>query len=207
MSELFNRVNWVDVFALILLIKISYVSSHIGVGKQLVPFALLVLILTIALYYYQDIANFFIERSFFDPAVCRFFAYVLAASPFYALYIVTLRMTRILVSGERITGGIERVGGAIVGMLRASIIIGIVLIGFLLAPVKALEDSIKYSYSAFFFVETDLKIYAVLRNLIFRNDPVSHRQVLAELCAEKKKYIFERIDVRKKSKFFNNKTY
>ena len=62
MDGFFARVNWVDIVALILLIRVSYVSSRIGVGRQILPFVFLGLILTVSLYNYQVVASFFIDR-------------------------------------------------------------------------------------------------------------------------------------------------
>ena len=207
MSELFNRVNWVDVFALILLVRISYVSSRIGVGRQILPLILLALILTVPLYTYQDIAYFFAQRYSFKPATCKFFSYFLTVLIFAVIYHILLRVTGFLLfRGEASTGTIERVGGAFLGLARSTIMIGIITIGLLLAPLKFTEDSVKGSYSGFFFIKTNLRVYSYVMNFILRNSDIkiSRSDVLAQLLSKKEKYFFKSVDLKKKSRFFKD---
>ncbi len=207
MSEIFNRVNWVDVFALILLIRISYVSSRIGVGKQILPLIFLALILIVSLYIYRDIAYFFVQRYSFNPATCKFFSYSLTTLIFAVIYHIVMRVTGFLLfRGEAGTGTIERAGGAFLGFVRSVLIIGIVMIAFLLMPIRAMETSVKNSYSGFFFINTNLKVYCYSMSFILRNSgtKIVRQDVLEQLLSKKEKYFFEPIDLKGKSRFFKD---
>lgn len=187
MSELFNRVNWIDVFALILLLRISYTSSLIGVGKQILPLVTLALIVPIILYSYRDVASFFIDRYSFTPSTCEFLCYAVMVGIFFVICHLIARVSGFVMSiGEAASGGIEKVGGAFLGILRSIIIIGIVMIGLLLLPVKFTEDSVKGSYSAPFFISADLRIYVAAANLIRRKEKITYRETLAKLLAKKR---------------------
>ena len=48
--------NWIDVLSLIILLRISYVGSMLGVGSQILPFVSLSLIYFTTLYYYNSLA-------------------------------------------------------------------------------------------------------------------------------------------------------
>lgn len=206
MSELFNRVNWVDIFALILLLRISYVSSLIGVGKQILPLITLVLILSIILYGYSDIASFFTSRYSFTPSTCEFVSYAVMGCLFFVIYHFVSRISGFFASpGEIAVGGIEKIGGTFLGILRAIIIVGILAIGLLLAPVKFTEDSVKSSYSAPFLISADLRLYVAVANLIPGKEKITYRETLAKLLSEKSRYIFKPVDMKKKSRFFREK--
>jgi len=205
--ELLSRVNWVDVLVVILLIRITYTSSHIGVGKQILPLLLLVLILLLTLYNYKDIASFFTNRYSFTPSVCEFLTFTLMAFVFFLIYHFVSRVTGLaLFSGEAgAAPGMEKIGGAVLGTLRSFIIIGMVLMGLLMAPVKFTEDGVRNSYSGFFFIEMDLKFYNFATGLIFKGDEEARRRTLAGLVPADKAYLFKTFDIKKKSRFLKNK--
>ena len=206
MSELFNRVNWVDLIALILLLRISYTSLLIGVGKQILPLVILALIVPIILYSYRDVASFFISRYSFAPSKAEFACYAVMGAVFFVIYHFVGRLSGFFISvGEAASGGIEKAGGTFLGILRSIIIIGLVMIGLLLTPVRFVENSVKGSYSASFFISADLKIYVAAANLIFRKKKISYREALGKLLAQKKDYMFKPVDVKKKSRFFREK--
>jgi len=200
--ELFGRVNWVDLFALILLLRISYISSYIGVGKQILPLILLVIMLPLALYNYRDIASFFVDRYSLSPSACEFFSYMIIILVLSFVYRSVLHITgTIFPFGQVEANGIEKLGGIIVGFMRGAIIVGMIIIGIILAPIKFTENSVKHSYSGFFFVTTNLKIYTHLVNAVVRNR-VSYGDTLAHLIGAKRKYFFAPIDIKKRSRFF-----
>jgi len=201
-------VNWVDLIALILLLRTGYTSSLIGVGKQILPFAALVLITTILLYSYRDIASFFIGRYSFAPSMCEFVCYTCMASAFFVVYHFVERLSGFFLSfGEAASGGIERVGGAFLGVLRSTIIVGLVMIGLLLTPVQFVENSVKESYSSSFFIGADLRLYVAAANLIFDKGKVSYHGVLAGLLSRKKDYVFKPVEVKKGTRFFDYEGY
>ncbi|MBL7156916.1 MAG: CvpA family protein [Candidatus Omnitrophica bacterium] len=204
MLAVLNRVNWVDIFALILLLRISYISSRIGVGIQILPLISLVLILAITLYNYAGIATFFVNKLSMASSTCNFFSYLFMALIFAVIYRVVLRSTGMfLAMGEAEAGGIEKVGGAILGILRSNIILGLVMIGLLLIPIKPIEESVKNSYSGLFFVKTNLDIYSFTMNLVLGRDKASTKKTLSQLLSKKESYIFEKFDLKDKSRFFN----
>jgi len=205
LSGLFNRVNWVDLIALIFILRITYTSSLIGVGKQILPLAALILIAPALLYSYGDVASFFTGRYSFDPSICEFACYAVIGAMAFAGYRLLGRLSGFFIAaGDADSGGIERVGGIFLGILRSIIIIGLVMIGLLLTPVKFIENSVKSSYSASFFISANLKIYVNAANLIFRKEGVTYRAALNKLLAQKKNYMFKPVDTKKRSRFFKD---
>ena len=186
MSEILKMVNWVDVFVLILLIRILYVSSNVGVGKQILPLILLVLILLLTLYYYGIVASYIDTRTFIAPAMCKAVAYFSMLFVFAVIYRIAARVTGVLVAlGEGTAGPIEKIGGAILGFVRSFFIIGLVLIGFLLFPNEALRTSVKDSYSGILIADLNIKTYNQIVGLISRYNGTSNQKELSEFLMEK----------------------
>lgn len=206
MAELLSRVNWVDLFALILLLRIGYVSSCIGVGKQILPLILSVLILVIILYNYSGIAYFLITRFSISPPLCIFLSYLFVTSLSFVIYGIIARITGFFLPQLEIAVmNVEKALGAVIGVTRAVIIIGLILIGFALAPFRPLENSVKNSCLAVFFINADLAIYTFTVNLILRGKNVSKANMLAEIFSEKDKYILESLDIKKRSRFYRKR--
>lgn len=208
MGEILNRVNWVDLVALILLIRISYISSYIGVGKQILPIILLTSILSITLYNYREIASFFIKKYSFDTSLCIFLSFIIMVLVFSMVYRTILRITGVLFPlGPMEAGGIEKVGGVVLGLLRTTIIVGLLIIALALVPVKFVEESVKNSYSGTFFIKRNAELYSYITNAILRKEKISPENTVAQVLANKKNYLFKPIDVRKKARFFRKEEF
>jgi len=202
---LLSKLNWVDIFAVILLVRIGYISSYIGVGKQILPLLLLETILLITLYNYANIAAFFAKSYSFTPSTCRFFTFLLMTLAFFAIYHVIMRLTGMFFSSNGDGAvGIEKIGGLVLGVLRSSVLIGIVLINLLLFPFKFVEDSVKNSSTGFFFISANIRAYTHIANLIIKDEKkkISYDKTIAQLVSEKSKYFFESTSLKEKSRFY-----
>ena len=208
MLESFKWVNWVDIIAIILLVRICYVSSYVGVGKQILPIFLLIVMLPLTLHNYREIARFFIERYNFPASLCVFSSYAIMILVLSVAYRNILRLTGLLLPTFNIeAGGIEKVGGIGLGLLRSLIIIGMLMIGLILAPFKLVETSVKNSYSGSFFIKANVRIYTSIGNLILRKKQIYYDDVLSEIVASKNRYLFKPVDIQKKSKFYKKNGY
>ncbi len=121
--EALARANWVDVIALILILRISYVGSFLGIGKQLLPFISLLFTLTLSLYYYGKIALYITERFSFSNSVTRFFVFIIIVM---ILSLITRILNRFIsIKRPEVMVPVERMGGAILGMLRSIVTVGL----------------------------------------------------------------------------------
>ena len=164
--------------------------------------------LPITMYNYREIAAFFVDRYSITPSYCYFLSFAITVMVLFAGYRMIIRLSGVLfpgMQGEAI--GIEKLGGVLLGTARSLVIIGMLMIGLLLMPVNFIEDSVKNSYSAQFFVKADVQIYAGIVNLVLRKKQISYKDTLAALLSKKSRYIFKSIDVRAKSRFFGENGY
>lgn len=192
MTGLLHRVNWIDIIALILLVRITYVSSRIGVGKQILPVILLIFILTASFHNYGVIASFFAGRYAFSASVCRFLSYFFITIVFSVGYHIISRVAGFrLLSEEMEPGRIEKVGGAALGIVRSGLIIGMLLTGLLLLPVRFAESGVKKSFLGPFYVDVSLRVYTTVANMAFKGAKGSYREDREELFSKKGKYFFD----------------
>jgi hypothetical protein len=111
---------------------------------------------------------------------------------FFTIYHFASRVTGFcFFPGEMVPGGIEKLGGAALGFVRSIFIIGVILIGLVLTPIKFVEASVKNSCLGIFYINTSLRIYGATASLIFRGKKVSHKEKMEELFLKKQKYLFK----------------
>jgi len=207
LAELIGRINWVDIIALILLVKISYDSSYIGVGRQILPLFLLLAILAVSFYYYKDVAIFLSNKLSINKSFSISFCYSLLVLILSICYHMILRLIRIFLPMPRPdaeTGNIERTGGTIVGFVRGIIIVGIIFTVFLLAPIEFLEKGVTSSLSGSYLVNANVNIYCGIMNLAVKNREFSPNAMTSDFLSGKKQYITSPFNIKKKSRYYRN---
>lgn len=213
--EVLSRANWVDLLALILILRIGYTGSFLGIGKQILPLLSLLFTLTFSLYYYEKITLFITSRSTLPRSVCEFFIFLFII---IILSIITHKINKsIHLKRPEVLPPIERLGGAAFGLLRATIITGLTFIIFLLAPIEGVEESITSSASGTFIVKLNLDFYTNIINAIRKDridkegkpyEKVTTLGTLGQLTKEKDyKFRLFSLDLKKKSRFFREEKY
>lgn len=203
LSEIFNRINWVDLVALILLLRIIYISSRIGVGKQILPLGLLIIILVIILHNYENIAWIFVDRYAFSKTICLFSSYAFMLTAFFVIYHVVSKLVGALPDTIPMAP-VERIVGVAIGLVRAVLIIGLIFIGFLLVPVESVSKSVKNSYSGQFFISVDLSIFSSISNA-FGKGKVHADRMLGTLTAPRDYSGNAGEGLKARSRFFKEK--
>ena len=213
--EVLKRANWVDLLALILILRTGYTGSFLGIGKQILPLLSLLFTLTFSLYYYGKITLFITSRSTLPRSVCEFFIFLFIV---IILSIITQVINRyIRFKRPEVLLPIERIGGAAFGLLRATIITGLAFIIFLLAPIEDVGESMKSSASGTFIVKLNLDLYTNIINAIQKNrtdkkgepyEKVATLGMLGRLTKEKDyKFRLFGFDVKEKARFFKEERY
>ena len=141
--ELLQKINWVDILAVIIMLRISYVALQDGLSHEIFPLIGTTGTAVICLQYYHKIALFLADNvvklpiAFLDVVI------------FLVLVIVvglTFKLLRVLV--DRIIKVTwhplaEKFGGLVCGVLRASVVVSMVLIILALMPLPYLQWSIR----------------------------------------------------------------
>lgn len=141
--EIAAKINWVDVLAVIIIIRISYVAFQEGLSHEIFPLFGAIFAFSLTLHYYNQIAsNISNELGWMPVAVSGFLV-------FTALIIVIgliFKLLKVLLDKIiKVTWHpiIERFGGLVVGLVRSFIVAAIILTMIALAPLSYLQWSVK----------------------------------------------------------------
>ena len=142
-NEIIPHINWVDVIILILLFRISYAGFSRGLASESIPLIGVFTALNIALHLYLNVGNF-IAR--YTPLTSTY-SYLIS---FIALSFITkyiFQLIEAFVVGKVVTIHIasiyDNIGGLIVGVIRAILLVSIVMIALSMLPIKYMDYSVK----------------------------------------------------------------
>lgn len=211
--EAFSRVNWVDLIAIIIILRVSYLGSFIGIGIQILPLLSLLFTLTVSIYYYDNISLFITQRSTLSRSVTEFFVFIIIIS----IVVIVSKIINKYMPFKRpeVLVPFERVGGMLMGLLISTITIGLLYITFILLPVKGFKESVKDSMSGDFIVKLNLDFYTNTVNAIlkqrYKNKDKEYvklvtQGVLAQLTKEKDcEFKLFNFELKEKARFFKKK--
>jgi len=202
--DFFAKANWVDVLALILIIRITYVGSLLGVGAQILPFFSLFLTLCISLNYYNDIAVIIAEKASFSLSVCRFCSFTFI----FLFLLMLIRIVKRFIPTYKpdMLIHIERVCGGFMGFLRSMMFMGAVAVMCLLMPVHGVPASVEKSSAGLLIIKGNLAVYTAFINLFPVKEGKKRPNAERELrrLMKDKDFMFQvgNFNVRKKGRFY-----
>jgi len=161
--DILARVNWVDVLALIIIIRISYVAFKDGLSHEIFPLVTTVFTLTIALQYYTILGEF-LSNGFLKLPVGL--ANFLTFTALIAVSWVIFKFIKIILDKiikVKWHAALEKIGGLIVGMVRSFVVVSIILILLSLVPIPYLGKSIRdRSVTGLHFVQMGYDVHEKL---------------------------------------------
>ena len=141
--EILSGVNWVDILALILVVRTSYVALNDGLSHEIFPLIGSICMLVFSIHYYTKMALFFHENGFTLPIdILNLISFALIAFCIGVLFrFIKVIVDKILtVSWHPL---IEKFGGLLAGILRGAILTSTVLVIISLIPLPYLQHSIR----------------------------------------------------------------
>lgn len=158
--DVLTRVNWVDVLALILIIRISYVAFQDGLSHEIFPFLTTIFTITITLHYYTSLGEFLTQGVLKFPLVLANF---LAFTALAAVSWVVFKFLKIIL--DKIIKvqwhpAVEKVGGMVIGIMRSFVVVSLVLILLSVTPLSYLQRSIRErSLTGMYFLQIGYDVY------------------------------------------------
>lgn len=158
-----SGVNWLDVIFLTILLGMIYKGSRAGVGNQLLSLVWVLVLVFFSIGYYDGLASSvfgFITRSW-----ARAISFAIIVS---VLFVLT-KLLEMMFTCEYVENlpPLERIGGAVVGAMRAFLVFGLICVLFLLLPVSFLQNAVaKSSRTGMAFVKMDAHVYSWLSDYL-----------------------------------------
>ena len=141
--ELITKINWVDVLVAILMLRISYVAFRDGLSHEIFPVLGSILIMVLAVHYYTVLGSFISRKMMNMPVELANFLSFLILVAVLGFLVKLLRIVLDKIVKVQWHPVMEKFGGLAVGIMKAYVITGIVLMTLSLMPLSYLSWSIK----------------------------------------------------------------
>jgi len=148
MLSIFKQFDWVDLFFLVVLFRICYVSMSVGLVPEFFKFLGTILAIYVSLHYYSALSE--MAAGSFVPNgipikllsfVCLILLAWLGYLIFYFLRLVFLKFIKAEAADKLHTWG-----GLILGVVRGIIFVGFLSYVFAVAPINYFRLSVRESY-------------------------------------------------------------
>lgn len=206
--DILRHINWVDVLAVIIIIRISYIAFQDGLSHEIFPVITVVAGIVICLNYYNKIGSYISENLLKMPLpVANFLSFlVLAVGTGLIFKLVRMLLDKIIkVEWHPL---IERFGGLVFGIVRAFLVTSLVMMTITLAPFKYLQWSVRdKSVTGMYILRIGPSIYEKISGVLpaakeggpalskedIINELVSDKTIAPEVKKKEKKANWEKI--------------
>jgi len=142
LTGVLQKINWIDLLVVILLVRSSYVGFTKGFGWELFRFIGYISTVIATVYYYEYASQLIGD---YFPVVYSF-SNLLSFTGVYLVILFIFKFVNILI--EKVikietVSGVERLGGLLLGFLRGTIFTSFLLISLVFTPIPYFEKSIK----------------------------------------------------------------
>jgi len=148
MNNFFAQSNFVDIIIIILSLRICYIAAQMGLVIEFFKLSGVLFSTYIALHYYTSLSDT-LQRFFFSKEVplefIDFLVFLILTTAAYLGSIVLRSIFYRFMKLEAVPT-INRIGGIVVGIVRAYFLIGLFIFILSISSVNYLSSSVKYSY-------------------------------------------------------------
>lgn len=140
--DIITKINWVDILIVIIIVRISYVALQDGLSHEIFPLIGTVLTAAISIHYYRDLALFIQNMVKLSIPILNMLAFITLVIGVGLVFKLARALVDVLM---KVTWHplVEKSGGLVFGLLRASVVVSIVLTVMSLMPLSYLQYSIK----------------------------------------------------------------
>jgi len=149
LSSIIRQFNWVDIFCIILLLRIGYIAFKNGVVLEFFKFLGTLLAIYIAMHYYTALSDFLGERFGIDKKMplefLDFACFMLLAIIAYLAGTLFRQAFSRLIKLEAVPM-LNRWGGFVIGLARTLLLTGLIAFILSISTIKYLHDKVGDSY-------------------------------------------------------------
>lgn len=147
--NILKQCNWVDVFFVILLIRICYVAIKNGFSVELFKLLGTISAAYLSLHYYIIFPDYIVGRiggKFIPLEYLTFFSFVGLAILGYLIFILLSKVFSRFIQMEAVPN-LNRWGSLILSIIRSFLLVSLIIFIFVIAPTAYFRNSVNNSYS------------------------------------------------------------
>lgn len=149
LAQIKNQVNWLDIFVLIILIRICYVAIKTGFLLELFKILGAILAAYLSLHYFSRLSSFVSTLIGFrniSPAFLSLLSFVFLAGAGYLAFSFLRRIFLKLIKMEAVST-LNKWGGFVLGVARGFLFASLVIFIFVISGIGYLKKGVTVSYS------------------------------------------------------------
>ena len=173
MGGLINQFNWIDVVAVVLLVRLGYMGGSLGLSAELTKFLGVLVGFFVGFHWYQTIGEWVATRSILTH---EWSAAIALATLAFAAYLAVVIVVRLMQQAVTIqfAPALNKVGGVAVGLLRAGFVMSVMLVACQQLPSEYLRTSIQErSWSGRYWIRVAPTVYDAVTPWVSRHLPVA----------------------------------
>lgn len=163
--DFFRQINWIDIFVVILLFRVCYVSTKSPILVELLKLSGTIFAIYLSLHYYPAFSDFLHDLTGFPSDSLYFLSFSILAIVGYMLF-VALRLLILRFIKKQELSGLDRCGSAVLGAFRAFLLTGLLIFMLGLWGLAYLKESINSSFSGRGFFNVAPNTYSFFWNNI-----------------------------------------
>lgn len=148
--DIIKKLNWVDVFVIIILVRIGYVAFKTGFTIELFKLLGTVFAIYVSLHYYTVISDTILRRGATTEKVplefTDFVSFLLLVIAGYLVF-VFLRSVFYRFIKMEVAPNLQKWGGLVLGMLRGFLCVSLIIFILVICSFDYSKDSVKDSYT------------------------------------------------------------
>jgi len=161
--EILKQINWIDIFVVIILLRICYISIKNGMPLEFFKLLGIFTAAYLSLHYYVSLAVFFNEclPKNIPEGLVGFTAFIILAALGYLIWVLLRQVFFKFVKVEPVPK-LNKWAGIIFGVSRGFLFLSLIFFAFVISPLPYLKNSVKYSYSGKFIFKIAPRTYGII---------------------------------------------
>lgn len=162
-----KQFNWVDIFVVIIILRIGYVALRNGFSLELFKLLGTVLAIYLSLHYYLVFSDNIAGRLSIDNNIAReyltFLFFIFLAVAGYAIFVILRKVFYRFIQLEAVAN-LNKWGGLFLGLCRAVLALSLLVCLLVTSPIAYLKNSVASSYSGKYLSKAAPAVYSALWN-------------------------------------------
>ncbi len=188
--EILQKINWVDILVLIVVLRTGYVALQDGFSHEILPLIGSFFMIICSLHYYQRVSKFVYDIGFMLPIEMLYPVVFLVLAILIGLLFRLVKAIidkLIKVSWHPL---VEKFGGLVTGLARGAVLVSMILIFLTLLPLPYLQWSVRdRSLTGLYFLRIGPELYEktsmILPGIKLGGERVNSKELMKGLTSDK----------------------